>query len=74
MVVGEHMFAQLVKGLVVFFFFQVRQLMHHDHFEQGFWHVFKWVFRKICGYIAGGYNRRWARIARINEEMDTIGL
>ena len=34
MVVGLHVLAQLVKGLVVVLFTQVRQFMYHDHAQQ----------------------------------------
>lgn len=35
-VVGLHVLTQLIKGLVVVFFTQVRQFMYHDHTQQRF--------------------------------------
>ncbi|MNE70267.1 hypothetical protein D3C80_1660480 [compost metagenome] len=35
------MTAQAVEGFVVFFFFQVREFMHHDHFQKRFRRAFK---------------------------------
>ena len=35
------MFTQLVKGVVVFFLFQVGEFVHNDHVEQRFRYVFE---------------------------------